>query len=447
MNKTLLLPIFFICLSSFTNAQHAVSTLCGSSTQGNPLSGPNGICITSDGSFIYLADYSNHRIKKINTQTGMVTPFAGTGVAGFSDGSLTSAQFNYPSGIKLSSDNLFLYVCDNNNCLIRQIDINAQMVSTIAGQINAFSYSDNVDGLLAEFNQPTDLVISPGDSLLYISDAENHLIRKMNLLTGEVSTVAGIAGMFGNGDGNTSIARFHNPNGLALSEDGTSLYIADAGNNRIRKLDLLGSMVITIAGNGTAALTDNVNGLQASFNVPQGISILSGDSLLYVDDTYNNVIRNINLYTSAVTTIAGDTGTGSHFADNMNGMLARFYHPVNSVLSPDNSILYISDQENFRIRKMNTDITTTGIISYENFTVSLYPNPCRNLISVQLPHSRTTSDYKIINATGQPVQTVTGNPALNKIQIETNNFLPGIYFLCLFTDDGKSYMKKFIRQE
>src|SRR5262249_20325519 len=152
------------------------------------------------------------------------------------------------------------YIADNFNCLIRKIDVNNGMVSTLAGAYNAYSYSDNSNGLLAEFNQPMGIAISPDDSFLYITDSENQLIRKVNISTTEVTTVAGIAGSSGANDGAANSATFRSPKGICISSNGQILYIADAGNHKIRKLDLANEMVSTVAGDGTGGYIDNASG-------------------------------------------------------------------------------------------------------------------------------------------------------------------------------------------
>ncbi|HKR06554.1 MAG TPA: T9SS type A sorting domain-containing protein [Bacteroidia bacterium] len=447
----IILSVSFIFAGNLV-AQYAVSTLAGTSTQGNPFAGPNGICITPDGTSLYLADYTAQRIKKINIGTGAVSNYAGNGTAGYLDGSLLTAKFNYPSGIKISSDGLFLYVCDNNNCLIRKIDVAAGTVSTVAGVYNAFSFADNANGLLAMFNQPTDLTIAPGDSVLYVSDTENHIIRKINLLTTAVTTIAGTPVSYGSTDGIGAAAKFHNPKGICISGNGVRLYIADAGNNKIRKIELANLMVSTVAGNGIASYIDNTNGLTASFNIPQGLCALSNDSLLYIDDTFNNRIRQINLTTTEVSTLAGTVSTpNSHFVDNGNGLLAKFYHPVNSILSKNSDKLYISDQENYRVRIMNTDVVVTSV--NENISdniFSIYPNPVRDYLTIQLKTIPNDSySYSIVDARGRPIiaeTKISATIADETVNINVKNVSDGIYFLQLMLAQ-KFYSMKIIKMD
>lgn len=442
LKKALCLILIIIIATALSlKAQHAISTLCGTSTQGNPLAGPNGICASPDGQFLYLADYSAHRIKKINTSSGSVVNYAGTGVAGHNDGALLNAGFYYPSGIKISSDGQGLYIADNANCLIRRINILSSAVTTIAGVYNAYSFADSSNGLAAQFNQPVDLVIAPGDSILYVSDSENHIIRKIDLISSAVSTIAGMPGVGGFADGIGTIARFHNPNGLTISSDGLMLYVADAGNHRIRKVNLVTKEVTTLAGSGIQGNANSNTGTLASFNIPQGVVILPGDSILYVIDTFNNLIRQININTTAVTTVAGTTSTfSSHFADNANGLLAKFWHPVNAILSANAAQLYISDQENYRIRQMQTDLPVAiNSISESDLGIVLYPNPASDNL-IMTSKKNELNKYEIISMDGRTIFSENLYGKVTSVHINLNHLHNGMYILRAASNNDFSFL-------
>jgi sugar lactone lactonase YvrE len=445
LSPALFLFFFIFCLES--SGQHSVSTLCGTSVQGSPLAGPNGMCLTPDGSFIYLADYSAHRIRKINVATGAVTNFAGSGISGYLDGGLLAARFSYPTGIKISSDGNTLYVCDNGNCLIRKIDLVNSQVSTIAGVYNAFDFGDNPNGMLAKFNQPADLVII-GDSVLYVSDAENYVIRKINLNTTAVSTVAGTPMTFGNTDAVGLNAKFRYPRGLCLANNNQTLFVADASNHKIRKINLSDMNVTTLAGTGFQGSADNSIGTLASFYLPQGVAVLPNDSLLYVMDSYNNFIRTVNLNTTEVITVAGSTSTSSnHFADNANGLLAKFYHPVNAVLSLNADKLFISDQENFRIRRMNTDLSiSTFLSSYIPTKLTIYPNPAKDFVYLSLPaNSINEIDYQILNSAGSVVASkYIYAYGMQTVKISIANLAGGLYYIRLKINHETYYSKLIV---
>jgi sugar lactone lactonase YvrE len=383
---------FFLLNISLAFAQHTVTTHAGS-TQGfadatgtaAKFKAPTGICISPDGAYLYVADYSGHRIRKINVSTRAVSTVAGSGASGYSDAAGTAAMFSYPSGICISGDGNKLYVSDYGNSCIRQIIISSQVVTTIAGN-GAFSYADNSNGLLASFNSPTDIV-NNHDSVLYISDTENHLIRKYDVSNSAVTTIAGMQGVAGFQNGIGTNAAFRFPKGMSVSEDGNILYVADNGNNLIRGISISNYNVITVAGDGSAAFADNADASLAKFNAPNGVSIVPGNPyLLYVADNNNNRIREINLLTSSVSTIAG-TGAvppASVYGDNSIGLNAKFFYPTNLVVSPDAKDIYVADQGNFRIRRIKTDLSATAVAeaSFTGLNFYVFPNPGSDVITI-----------------------------------------------------------------
>ena len=185
--------------------------------------GEGGIVADAQGN-VYVADYNNQRIRKIS-MTGQVTTIAGTGNSGFKDGNAGTAQFNYPGGIVIDKqDNL--YVADGLNFRIRKITPDGQ-VSTFAGS----GVSGDVDGDagVAKFNYINDMVIDAQGNL-YVTD--DNRVRKIST-QGVVSTIAG--SIAGYADGAGALAKFNDPSGLGIDAQG-NIYVADAVNNRIRKI-------------------------------------------------------------------------------------------------------------------------------------------------------------------------------------------------------------------
>lgn len=227
----------------------AVSTIAGSAgTQGDAdgsaaaaqFSYPRDVVTDADGN-VYVADTFNDKIRKI-TPAGVVSTLAGSGEAGSADGPGVSASFNSPQGITIDADGN-LYVADTSNDTIRKITPDG-VVSTLAGSPQQFGSADGA-GAAARFNGPGDMTID-ADGNLYVIDAGS-TIRKITP-AGEVSTLAGAAGVWGNENGLGAAARFRQPEGIALSDDG-GLYVADTGNHAIRRVEPNGQ-VTTVAGNG-----------------------------------------------------------------------------------------------------------------------------------------------------------------------------------------------------
>ncbi|MCG6194413.1 hypothetical protein LFX25_14290 [Leptospira sp. FAT2] len=170
---------------------------------------------------------------------------------------------------------------------------------------------------------------------LYIT-SQSHFIVKYNLITNTYSTIAGLAGSSGSTDGVGTAARFSAPKGIAT--DGTYLYVADTGNNKIRRIRISDNTVTTIAGSGTAGTLDGP-GTSAEFNKPS--HLVYDSNTLYVTDTNSNNIKKIDLSSTMVTTIAGSSAGTSGNVVNATGTMARFTGPV--AVSLDANFLYVVD--------------------------------------------------------------------------------------------------------
>jgi sugar lactone lactonase YvrE len=331
-----------------------VPTDCTVTGLGASFSYPCGV--TTDGTFLYVADTDNHLIRKILIATGAVTTIAGdgTGTPGATDCTMgTGASFSSPRGI--TTDGASLYVADTDNHRIRRIAIGGTWtVETIAGDGNPTFNDCTVTGLGASFQYPRG--ITTDGSFLYVADTDNHRIRKVTI--GGAWAVTTVAG-----DSTGTVppatdctvtglgASFQFPEGIAT--DGSFLYVADKDNHLIRRIAIGGTWAVTtIAGDSTGTVppaTDcTVTGLGASFQYPRGIA--TDGTFLYVADTENNLIRKIGIGTPwAVTTIAGDATTPG-MQDGTGGS-ATFDYPRS--VATDGSSLFVADSQNNLIRKIH----------------------------------------------------------------------------------------------
>jgi hypothetical protein len=282
----------------------------------------------------------------LRAQSDYATPFtfallAGAGVSGTSDGTGNAAHFNNPYGVALdSSGNLF--VADKSNHTIREVT-SAGVVTTIAGMAGAFGSVDGT-GDLARFNEPTGVAVGTGGEV-YVADSINNTIRRI-AAGGVVTTLAGTAGDAGVTDGTGTAALFNQPYGVAISSSG-NLFVVEYGSDTIREVTQAG-VVTTLAGiAGTAGHADGT-GTAASFAQPTGIAI-DGSGNLYVADAGNNTIRKV---TSAgvVTTIAGSAGTTGS-ADG-TGAAARFNSP-RGVAVDSNGNVFVADAGNSAVRMIS----------------------------------------------------------------------------------------------
>ena len=299
---------------------------------------PKGI--TTDGNNLYIVDFNNHTIRKIDIASGLVTTVAGmAGKKGSSDGKGAAARFNRPCGITTDGSNL--YVSDSNNHSVRKIVIESGVVTTLAGGVGEVGYVDG-KGNQARFFIPEG--ITTDGTNLYVADTHNHSVRKIELENAIVTTLAGLSGAPGYFDDAGAKARFSYPKGITT--DGRNLYVADFGNHRIRKIALASATVSTLAGTVKEDEAATDQGELAHFNYPTGIA--TDGRNLYVADTFNRTVRKIVIAGGAVSTIAGKADVEG--AVDAVGSEARFKDPVG--ITSDGSCLYVTDSSSNTVRKI-----------------------------------------------------------------------------------------------
>ena len=309
--------------------------------------GPYGIA--TDGTNLFVAERTNHTIRKVVIATGAVTTLAGSaGLSGSADGIGSAARFNGPYDIETDGTNL--YVADTFNNTIRKVVIATGAVTTLAGSAGLTGTTDGT-GAAARFNRPSG--ITRIGAILYVSDALNHTIRQVSAGTGTVTTLAGFAGSAGSLDGAGPAARFDYPTGITTDE--TNLFVTDTSNHTIRKVVIATAVVTTLAGTADSSGSADGTGAAARFNLPFGIT--TDGTNLYVADTYNQTIREIVIATGVVTTLAGSPWyTGSVDAA---GSAARFDHPFG--LTANGTNLFVADSLNHTIRRVaiaTAEVTT-----------------------------------------------------------------------------------------
>lgn len=293
-------------------ASGAVTTLAGrAATNGSSdgtgeaarFSQPQSIAGDTAGS-LYVADTLNSTIRKIVVATGAVSTLAGSaGLTGSSNGNGTAARFFIPYGVAVDGAGN-LYIADTSNHTIRKLVLATGDVSTIAGSPGLIGNSDGVGGN-ARFYFPYGLAVD-GTGNLFVADRNNHAIRAVALATGAVTTLAGRAGVSGNSDGNGSAARFNGPQAVAVDSAG-SVYVADSGNHTIRKIVAATGAVTTLAGSAGVSGSSDGTGTTARFNVPSGVAA-DGAGNLFISDSRNSTIRKLELTDNRVTTFIGSAG-------------------------------------------------------------------------------------------------------------------------------------------
>ncbi|EOD20444.1 hypothetical protein EMIHUDRAFT_208291 [Emiliania huxleyi CCMP1516] len=239
------------------------------------------VAASPDGSALFVADFSNDKIRRVEVTTGEVSTISGSGTAGSADGVGDASQFYQPSGLAISPDGSALFVADKGNNKIRRVEVATGEVTTIAGSGEAGD-ADGV-GDAAQFANPAGIAISPDGGALFVADCNNNKIRRVEVATGEVRTIAG-SDKAGDADGLGDAAEFCSPTGLAISPDGSALFVTDFSNDKIRRLEVTTGEVTTISGSGTAGSADGV-GDAAQFNYPEEVAISPDGSTLLVSSS------------------------------------------------------------------------------------------------------------------------------------------------------------------
>ncbi len=335
----------------------AIATVAGGGLVDNgpgastALDGPAAMVADTSGR-LDIADYANNCVRQLNLTTGLMTTIAGIGISGDNgdSGQATAAALDWPTAVAVNAAG-GLFIADEYGQRVRDVNLATGVITTIAGDGTAGYTGNNGPATSAELDDPTGIAVDAAGNL-YIADAANNCIREVNLASGTITTIAGdgTAGYSGD-NGPATSAELDDPTGVAVDNAG-HLFIADEGNDRIREVNLSSGLITTVAGDGTAGYNgDGIQGTAAELDAPADVAVNSAGNLL-IADTDNNRIRLLNLSSGVITTVAGN-GTAGYSGDSGQATAASINSPL-GVAADASGDIFISDTANNVIREVNS---------------------------------------------------------------------------------------------
>jgi sugar lactone lactonase YvrE len=324
-----------------------VHTLVGTGVAGfsdNQVNNPYGLVIGPDGA-LYFCDLDNQRIRRLDLKTKRLTTIAGNGQKAYrgDGGPATEASLNMPHELRFDSKG-DLYIAERDNHVVRKVDMKSGVISTAAGTGVAGFGGDGGPGTKAQFRQPHSILFDSAGRLL-ICDIGNHRIRRLNIETGMIETYAGTGEATATPDG----APVHGtplrgPRTLAMADNG-DLYLALREGNAIYRIDVKTQTLHRVAGTGEQGYTgDGGPAINAKLSGPKGLAL--GGTNLYIADTESHTIRKIDLKSGIITTILGTGVRGD--GPEPDPMACKLSRPHGVLFA--GGALYVADSEANRIQ-------------------------------------------------------------------------------------------------
>jgi sugar lactone lactonase YvrE len=402
----------------------------------SPIFLPTGVVADASGN-IFISDSQNNRIRRVDAVTGLISTIAGTGSPGYERDGVAANQtmVNTPAGLVLDGVGN-LYVADTGNHIVRRIDAFTGIITTVVGTPGVQGYTgDGEDARQARLSFPQSVTFDAAGDLI-IADTGNNAVREVDAGTGLIHTIAGTGAAGYNGDGQAATsAQLNSPWSVVVGQDG-SIYIADLFNNRVRKVSPSGT-ISTVAGSARGFLGDGGPATGAELSQPTALALdPAGD--LYIADSDNNRVREVNAVTGIIETICGTTSE-QFLGDAGPATLASLYGP-DALFFDSTGDLFVADMFHNRVRRISGLTTVLTFVTMKVGKISA-PQPVTvandgnadmvlaapGLVNAATDAATTTCSVGgdiasagncIVGAEFAP--TVTGNPVPGSVTVNSN---------------------------
>jgi hypothetical protein len=420
-----------------------IKTIAGQDTAG--FSGDNGLALNcklylpsalclDKWNNIYVADALNNRVRKINSNNGIITTIAGCcDTAGYSGDNGLAVNANLFIAEEVRTDTLGnIYIVDEGNNRIRKITASTGIITTIAGNGSAGSGGDNGPATDAELYWPSSMCIDKFGNII-IADYQNDKVRKIDAVTGIITTIAGTGVVGYSGDNGLAINATFDMVVAVFADTEGNIFIGDQWNGVVRKITISTGIITTIAGTGVAGYSgDHGPATNAQLTQVTGLYIDKTNNI-YVADYGTGTIRRIDALTGIITTVAGN-GTLGYSGDNGPATDAEL--KCSGMFLDDFGTMYIADYSNNRIRKV---YYPTAIKELQTIgDLKIYPNPTAGKFTVQTTINKHYS-IDVCNVVGEHVYHAAFDGT--SAEVDITGAATGVYFVYLGSGDEKVVRK------
>lgn len=317
------------------------------------INNPYGLVTGPDGHSLYFSEIGNHRIRRLDLKTGILSTIAGSGEKGYSGdgGPAIKAAMNEPYELRFDKRGN-LYIAEMQNHVIRRIDARTRNITTVAGTGAPGFSGDKGPATKAQLRQPHSISFDPSGTGLLICDIGNYRIRRLDLKTGIIDTWAGTGERGKPTPDGAPLAGtpLNGPRAITSSPDGM-LYLALREGNAVYRIDPRQGRIFHVAGTGVTGYTgDNGPAKEARLSGPKGISWAKGNQL-YIADTESHTIRKIDLNSAVITTVLG-VGTQRGDGPDGDALHCKLARPHGVFVARDGKV-YVADSESHRIRLLS----------------------------------------------------------------------------------------------
>lgn len=317
------------------------------------LNSPFGVAADAAGN-VYIADYNNRRVRKVDATTGLMTTIAGNGSAGTTGdgGAAIDARMYRTRAVAVDAVGN-VYFADFDRHIVRKVDVSTGLISRVAGSAIAGYTGDGGAATDARLFRPEGLWVD-GAGDIYIADTRNHVVRKVDASTGLINTVVGSGGTgdFSGDGGAATAAALYRPTGVWVDDATGDIYLSDAYNHVIRKVDVSTGLISTVAGIGKSRGFSGDGGAatSAKLNYPRSI-FLDASGHMFIGDGNSHRVRRVDANTGNILTVAGGGNTDELLGNGDAASEAELRNPHHIAIDGSGHLL-IADRSHHRIRRV-----------------------------------------------------------------------------------------------